>query len=334
MTRRLLSELGRRHTAARVDAALAALVVVGAGTDAAIITRGGGASLFGPALPHASVVRVEPRVYTETPTSDARVRLLAAASAIAPRIEVHAPIVSDGTYRGRLAIDLPRRAARALGLAAAEPGDRFGGRFAHAFFDEEPIIEEASRAGLGFVVRRGAWVILERSDVRSVEVAAPFGREVVRALAVVREAERLRLANAPERAVRAMRERGRLAKARGPIGRARLRRAIGWVDAAFPGGPNCFRRTLVENRARRGRRRGDARVRARRRTHRPRRVQGQRGPHFRRRVRGPTGRALVTHELTHPIAKSEGSSSDLGHLSRIAGSRHEKVVDLAASLGR
>ena len=29
--------------------------------------------------------------------------------------------------------------------------------------------------------------------------------------------------------------------------RARLRRAIGWVDAAYPGkGANCFRRVLVE----------------------------------------------------------------------------------------
>lgn len=247
MRRRLLSELGRRHTAARVDAALASLVVV-VGTDAdfAIITREGGAPLFGPALPQANVVRVEPRVYTETPTRGARVRLLEAASAIAPRVEVHAPTVSEGTYRGRLAIDLPRRAARALGLAVAEPGDRFDGHFAHAFFDEEPVIEEAARAGLAFVARRGAWVILDRSDVRSVEVAASFGREVVRALALVREAERLRQANAPERAVRAMRERGRRAKTRGPIGRARLRRAIGWVDAAFPGGPNCLRRTLVE----------------------------------------------------------------------------------------
>ena len=243
--RRLLSELGRRHTAARVDAALASLVV-GTGADVAIVTRGGGAPLFGPALPQANVVRIEPRVYAETPTGGARVRLLEAASAIAPRIEVHAPTVSEGTYRGRLAIDLPRRAARALGLAVAEPGDRFEGRFAHAFFDEEPIIEEAAHAGLAFIARRGAWVILERSEVRSGEVAAPFGRELMRAIALVREAERLRLANAPERAVRAMRERGRREKARGPIGRARLRRAIGWLDAAFPGGPNCLRRTLVE----------------------------------------------------------------------------------------
>ncbi len=35
-------------------------------------------------------------------------------------------------------------------------------------------------------------------------------------------------------------------RSRGRVGRSRLRRAIGWVDAAFPGGPNCFRRTLME----------------------------------------------------------------------------------------
>lgn len=243
--RRLLSELGRRHTAAQVDAAIASLVVTVDGAIACV-TRERGAPLFGLAPPRASVARIEPHVYTETPTEGARVRLLVAAAAIAPRVEVHAPAVSEGTYRGRLAIDLPRRGARALGLPVAEPGDRFADHFVHAFFDEEPILEEAARAGLAFVARRGAWVVLERSVARSIEVAAPFGVEIARAIALAREAERLRLANAPERAVHAMRERGRRGNARGPIGRARLCRAIGWVDAAFPGGPNCLRRTLVE----------------------------------------------------------------------------------------
>jgi hypothetical protein len=43
-----------------------------------------------------------------------------------------------------------------------------------------------------------------------------------------------------------MRARGATATARGPIGRARLRRAIGWVDALAPGGANCYRRALLE----------------------------------------------------------------------------------------
>ncbi|MBX3220706.1 MAG: hypothetical protein KF795_09315 [Labilithrix sp.] len=249
--KRLLAELGGRHTTSEVDAALASLTVSIAG-DAALIARDAGVALFGEPTPAAAVARVAPGAYTETPTSDARVRVLEAAAAIAPRIEVHAPAVSDGTHRGRLAIDLPRRAARAVGFAAAEPGDRFSGRFVHAFFDDEAILEEAARAGLDFVARRGAWVILDGAAraragrVAKAERAEPFRREVLRALAIVRRAERLRLANAPERAVRAMRERGSREPARGPVGRARLRRAIGWVDAAYLGGPNCFRRTLTE----------------------------------------------------------------------------------------
>jgi hypothetical protein len=245
VTRRLLSELKRTHCRAEIDAALASLLVRVEG-DTAIVSRDHGTPLLGSVLPRADVARLEPGVYAQTPTSAARVRVLATATTLAQHVHVHVPIAADSTHRGRLAIDLPRRAARAIGIEAAEPGDRFDGRFAHAFFDDEPIIEEGARAGLRFGGRRGAWVILERSDERSVEQAAPFAREVVRALGVVREADQLRLNDTPERAVSTMRGRGRPATRRGPIGRARLRRAIGWVDAAFPGGPNCFRRTLTE----------------------------------------------------------------------------------------
>lgn len=261
--RRLLAELAGRHAPARVDAALAALRVRREG-DAIVVTRepdatrAAGSPLFGAARGGAqeavSVARVAPGAYPETPTSEARVRVLEAAACLARRVEVHAPAAADGTYRGRLAIDLPRRAARALGLAAAEPGDRFSGRFVHAFFDDEALVEEAARAGLAFVARRGAWILLEARGDRDrerrdadLERAAPFRRELAHALAVAREAERLRRSRSPEQAVRAMRERGRREAARGPIGRARLRRAIGWVDAAALGGPNCFRRTLMES---------------------------------------------------------------------------------------
>jgi len=173
--------------------------------------------------------------------------LLDAAASLAHEVHVHAPTVSEGTHRGRLAIDVPRRIARAVGADSAEPGDRFDRGFVHVLFDDEEIIEEAEHAGLRFVARRGPWVELERSSERGREHAAPFSVEVLRALALVREAERLREHTPPEHAVHAMRERGRSAPRRGPIGRARLRRAIGWVDAAYPRkGGNCFRRVLVE----------------------------------------------------------------------------------------
>jgi hypothetical protein len=243
--RRLLAELRRTHSATAVEEALATLVLRVEG-DTAIVTREDGSPLFGAATPRLAVVRIAPGVYTHTPTAAARVRLLEAASTIAPRVEVFAPTISDGTHRGRLAIDVPRRAARKIGLRAPEPGDRFAGAFVHAFFDDEAIVDEAARAGLHFVARRGAWAVLERNRHVAEERAQSFAREVVRALGLVRTAERLRLRAAPEAAVNAMRERGRDGPHRGAIGRARLRRAISWVDAAFVGGPNCFRRTLVE----------------------------------------------------------------------------------------
>jgi hypothetical protein len=256
IARRLVAEIRHGHDAVAVDAALASLTVR-TEDDVAIVTREAGSPLFGAPPLAKENVRIERGVYARTPSAAARVHLLETAAAIAPRIEVHVPTVSDGTHRGRLAIDVPRRVARAIGLATAEPGDRFERGFTHAFFDDEAIVEEAARAGLRFVARRGAWVVLEREGEKG--GAAPpeqpaatttrpeaFSVELVRALALVREAEGLRLGGSPERAVRVMRERGRRATKRGTVGRARLRRAVGWVDAAFPGGPNCFRRTLVE----------------------------------------------------------------------------------------
>lgn len=170
--------------------------------------------------------------------AEARIRLLREARA--DRVEVRAPLVSDGTYRGRLAIDLPRRIARVLKLPVGEPGDRGA---VHAFFDDEQLIREAEAAGFRFVERREAWIVVERGRARG-ERPEAFVREVARALGAIREAERWRHAS-PEEAVRRMREKGRRAQARGPIGRARLRRAIGWIDAAHPR-PNCFRRVLTE----------------------------------------------------------------------------------------
>lgn len=250
MGMRLLNELRGRNTEATVDAALASLFVIVDDSGATLTRRadpeGSGTPLFPVPPARTARIRIMPGVYLETPTSSARVRMLEAASTLADRVEVHAPTVSTGTHRGRVAIDLPRRAARALGLDLAEPGDRFDGRFAHVLFDDEAIIEEAARSGLGFVARRGSWVILERALPSTEEDAAPFAAELVRVLGVVREAERLRTGAPPERAAQTMRDRGARAPSRGPVGRARLRRAIGWVDAFHRGGPNCFRRTLAE----------------------------------------------------------------------------------------
>ncbi len=246
MIARLLAELRRRHTPEDVEAALDSLTVrIEDGT--AIISREPGTPLIGAPPRHVDKARIEPGVYASTPTSDARIRLLDAAASIANHVELFAPVVSDGTHRGRLAIDVPRRVARMLGVDAAEPGDRFQGNFAHAFFDDEALVTEAEYAGLRFVARRGAWIELERSPERGREHAAPFAIEMLRAVALVHEAEQLRVRTPPEHAVRVMRERGRTEPRRGPIGRARLRRAIGWVDAGYAvKGGNCFRRVLIE----------------------------------------------------------------------------------------
>lgn len=200
------------------------------------------------------VIVIDAGVFPRTRTRAARVRLLEEAKARgADQVEVHAPTTPvEGTLRGRIAWDLPRHLLRKLGLGsiAGEPGDRgSGSSFVHAFFDDEALVEEARLAGLGFVERRGPWIVFSRCEgAPQQENAEPFRNEVPRVLRLIRKAERYRLRDSPESAVKAMRARGRLTKKRGVIGRARLRRAIGWIDAVyFPTkGGNCFRRVLVE----------------------------------------------------------------------------------------
>jgi hypothetical protein len=253
----LLDELRLRPwRPADVNAALASLVVNFDDSGLATISRlRSGMALFNlrlasqtPVARRSRLGRVAPGAYTETPTSEGRVRLLSAVAAFADRVEVHAPISTDGSYRGRLAFDVPRRIARCAGIPMAEPGDRLSGAFKHAFFDDEALITEARRARLEFVARRGAWIVLEPRATPPTEHASSFSREVGRALVAARDAERSRLRDPPRDAIERMRARGRLAAARGAIGRSRLRCAIGWVDAFAPfrGGPNCFRRTLLE----------------------------------------------------------------------------------------
>lgn len=190
-------------------------------------------------------VIIDRGVYARTRPSEARVALLARARQIADRVDVHAPIAVDKTHRGRLVYDAPRRLIRALGLTAKrEPGDR--GEL-HVLFDDEELVREAARAGLVFRARRGAWVELEAGEPALVE-SDSFAREVARVVGLVRGVEAQRMRQPPEAVVRAMRARGRRARERGPIGRARLKRAVSWVDALYParGGANCFRRVLLE----------------------------------------------------------------------------------------
>ena len=72
-----------------------------------------------------------------------------------------------------------------------------------------------------------------------------FG-DFVRAAAVVRWVERVRLEKGPRLAMEVVRGVGSTKKDRGPAGRFQLARAVRLVDRLFPGGPNCYRRALLE----------------------------------------------------------------------------------------
>ena len=190
------------------------------------------------------VARIEGDRYSRIASRDARVRFLRSVSERAERIVLHVSLANDQTYLARFFVDGTRRILRKLGREVAEPGDRFGDDFFHRFFDEEALRDEIEEAGLMIVERRGESFFLERGAAEH-EEADTFATEVARVLKRLALAERTRR-DPPESAVLAMRARGRSERARGPIGRARLRRAIGWVDALFPTGPSCYRRTLLE----------------------------------------------------------------------------------------
>ena len=200
----------------------------------------------------ARIVRLARGVYAGVPTSEGRVRLLRLArSAATHGVVLHVAIAGEKSHLGRAVIDAPRRALRALGLPVAEPGDRFGPeRFAHCFFDEEELLGEVERAGLTVASRRGFSFFLVATDPgveRAAEDADSFALEVARATRLVRRVDAERARETPERIIADMRARGtRTENARGPIGRARLRRAISWVDALGPGGESCYRRVLLE----------------------------------------------------------------------------------------
>ncbi|MDB5217078.1 MAG: hypothetical protein JWO86_5005 [Myxococcaceae bacterium] len=253
--RRLIAELRAVSSPRDVDAALARLHVRVMGDELAIIAADGAEASGGlDALGARSVavVSLARDVYARVPTSEGRVRLLVlAARAARERVELHALVSDEKSHLGRLAIDAPRRILRAAGLPAAEPGDRFGpDRFAHCFFDEEMLHDEVRRAGLVLSARRGFLFTLRRADASeeraAPERAEPFAMELARVVRHVREVDESRKQATPQRVVDELRARGANAKERGPVGRARLRRAIGWVDAALPGGANCYRRVLLE----------------------------------------------------------------------------------------
>lgn len=58
--------------------------------------------------------------------------------------------------------------------------------------------------------------------------------------------ERLRMRRGPSQAVESARRMGRRWPTRDGAGRARLQRAIRWVDRSIFREPNCYRRVLVE----------------------------------------------------------------------------------------
>jgi hypothetical protein len=201
----------------------------------------------------AEVVHIAPDVYASVPTSEGRVKLLRLArSAATKTVTVHVAINDDKTHLGRAFIDGPRKVLRVAGLPIAEPGDRFGpGRYTHCFFDEEELLGEIERASLAVAARQGFRFTLAAIDpsVEHVpEEAGSFALEVARATSLVRAVDSGRARQTPAQILAAMRKRGTATgRARGPIGRARLRRAIGWVDALSPGGPSCYRRILLES---------------------------------------------------------------------------------------
>ena len=81
--------------------------------------------------------------------------------------------------------------------------------------------------------------------IRTTEII-PTLLEIGRVLPIAPRIEAGRRANGPKPLLEELRRRGQRAKRRGPVGRERLQRAIRWVDRCLPGGPNCYRRAMME----------------------------------------------------------------------------------------
>lgn len=241
--RRLVSEIVRREPS-REDAERAIAELRVRERDGVLVVGREGRP-FATDEARADVVLVEDGVYATIPRKDARIDVLELAWARArERVELRVEVGGERTHAARAGVDAPRRLLRLAGVCVPAPGDRFGDGFVHRFFDEEELLEEIAGAGLTVAARRGNTFVLRPGSAPD-ESPRAFAVELVRAARLVGEVERQR-EGAPERAVSAMRALGRRCERRGPVGRARLRRAIGWVDAVHPGGPSCYRRILLE----------------------------------------------------------------------------------------
>jgi hypothetical protein len=256
---RLIAELRAAPSARDAGEALARLRVRRETADVAVIDEGesGDADTLAALRDDSvAVVRFSRGVYARVPPVEGRVRLLEPARRAArDEIVLHVVVSDERSHAGRLAIDVPRRVLRRAGVRTADPGDRFGPeRYAHCFFDDEALLDEVARAGLVIAKRRGSELTLHRARAGEAGEAggageAPpdsFAIEVGRVVRAVRDVDARRRSGAPQAVLEMMRSRGRRAHERGPIGRARLQRAIGWVDALVPGGGNCYRRVLLE----------------------------------------------------------------------------------------
>jgi hypothetical protein len=249
---RWLAELRAAPTERDARDALARLRVRRAG-EVAEVGLGDGDALASLSDGCVSAIRLARGAYASVPTSHGRVALLELArDAARDEVGLHVVVTDDQSHLGRLAIDAPRGLLRAAGVRVAEPGDRFGpARFAHCFFDEEALLFEARRACLVVARRQGFDFTLHRATPEELsaraERAEPVAVELTRVLRLVREVDARRATETPHDILAAMRDRGSRTRARGPVGRARLQRAIGWVDAFVPGGASCYRRILLES---------------------------------------------------------------------------------------
>lgn len=245
--RRVAAEARRGPGTTEAAIALATLGFVANGAEATI-DRGAEQPLHRIGDATFDVVRVAPGIYRSIPLAASRVLLLERARRAAREaVHVHVPITDEGTHAGRALVDAPRALLRRLGAPAPEPGDRFvSGGFVHLFFDEEALEREVAAAGLTVHARRGFTFELRAGAAPNAAARDPFAVEVARVVRALPEAERARLEETPERALARMRRLGLAREERDAIGRARLRRAIGWVDALSPRGASCYRRTLLE----------------------------------------------------------------------------------------
>lgn len=164
---------------------------------------------------------------------------------------VHAPVSPLLSPLGRLVVDLPRGVAAALGVPSGrEPGDRHDGTSArHVYFGEEPLLREVAAAGFAVTAREGYWLRLERATRLHAEPSerSPLAAEIARAWAIYPRVERWRRGGSTRDAIERARAHGRACRVRDELGRARLRRAITWVDHLAPLPPNCLRRVLLES---------------------------------------------------------------------------------------